>query len=49
MLSERVGPAAHMYRYFRGLYRKADASLYVSNGVGSWFPLRLNARPRSPT
>lgn len=45
MLSERVGPAAAMYRYFRGLYRKGDASLYVSTGVGSWFPLRVNARP----
>lgn len=45
MLSERVGPAAWMYRYFRGLYQKPGASLYVSNGVGSWFPLRTAARP----
>jgi predicted MPP superfamily phosphohydrolase len=45
MLSERVGPASLMYRYYRGLYRKGDASLYVSNGVGSWFPVRVNAHP----
>jgi predicted MPP superfamily phosphohydrolase len=45
MLSETVGPAALMYRYYRGLYRKPNAALYVTNGVGSWFPLRTNARP----
>jgi predicted MPP superfamily phosphohydrolase len=45
MLSEKVGPAALMYRYYRGLYQKPGAALYVSNGVGSWFPVRTSARP----
>ncbi|QOV88243.1 metallophosphoesterase [Humisphaera borealis] len=45
MLSERVGPAALMYRYFSGLYRKSDSHLFVSNGVGSWYPVRVNAQP----
>jgi predicted MPP superfamily phosphohydrolase len=26
-----------------GLYEKAGKKLFVSNGVGNWFPLRLNA------
>ena len=42
MLSDSVGFGPLMYRYWSGLYRKAehDAALVVSNGVGNWFPLR---------
>ncbi len=43
MLSEHLGPGPMMYRYWSGLYRKQNASLVVSNGVGNWFPLRVNA------
>ena len=35
-----------MFRYWSGVYRKAGAAgnaLVVSNGVGNWFPVRLNA------
>lgn len=43
MLRENVGPATLMYRYYSGPYRKGDSHVVVSNGVGCWFPLRLNA------
>jgi predicted MPP superfamily phosphohydrolase len=42
-LSPGVGFGPLMFRYWSGLYRKADAALVVSNGVGNWFPLRVNA------
>jgi len=45
MLSERVGPAAVLYKYWSGLYRKGGANLFVSNGVGSWYPIRIKAQP----
>ena len=32
-----------MYRYWSGLYDKGPSKLIVSNGVGNWFPLRINA------
>jgi predicted MPP superfamily phosphohydrolase len=43
MLNERLGAGPAMFRYWSGLYRKPDSALYVSNGVGNWFPLRINA------
>jgi predicted MPP superfamily phosphohydrolase len=43
MLTERLGAGPIMFRYWSGLYRKGNSSLVVSNGVGNWFPLRLNA------
>jgi uncharacterized protein len=40
----RLGFGPWMYRYWTGLYRKGDGNaLVVSNGVGNWFPLRINA------
>ena len=32
-----------MFRYWSGLYGRGDCRLVVSNGVGNWFPLRINA------
>jgi predicted MPP superfamily phosphohydrolase len=32
-----------VYKYYSGLYRKKNSQLVVSNGVGNWFPLRINA------
>ena len=29
-------------RLSAGLYRRGESNLYVTNGVGAWFPLRLN-------
>jgi len=43
MLNERLGVGPVMFRYWSGLYRKNDSSLFVSNGVGNWFPLRIAA------
>jgi predicted MPP superfamily phosphohydrolase len=44
MLTKDIGFGPQMYRYWSGAYRKANgASLVVSNGVGNWFPLRINA------
>ncbi len=46
MASEQVGFGPWMYRYWSGLYRKAEragASLVVSNGVGHWYPVRIGA------
>jgi predicted MPP superfamily phosphohydrolase len=32
-----------VYKYYSGLYSKGNSRLVVSNGVGNWFPLRINA------
>ncbi|MGD9650636.1 MAG: metallophosphoesterase [Dongiaceae bacterium] len=46
MINESTGFGPLMFRYWSGLYQKPEAghaSLVVSNGVGHWFPLRVNA------
>ncbi|HYO07965.1 MAG TPA: metallophosphoesterase [Tepidisphaeraceae bacterium] len=43
MLTDKLGAGPMMYRYWSGEYRKKDSALVVSNGVGNWFPLRINA------
>ncbi|MFI5379972.1 MAG: metallophosphoesterase [Tepidisphaerales bacterium] len=43
MLTRSIGPARILYKYLSGLYRRDGTSLVVSNGVGNWFPLRINA------
>jgi predicted MPP superfamily phosphohydrolase len=43
MLTDRIGGGPMSFRYWSGLYRKPGSALVVSNGVGSWFPLRINA------
>lgn len=42
-LTESFGFGPYMYRYWSGLYQRDASSLVVSNGVGNWFPLRINA------
>jgi predicted MPP superfamily phosphohydrolase len=42
MLTRNLG-FGRVYRYWSGLYTKGVSSLVVSNGVGNWFPLRVNA------
>jgi uncharacterized protein len=42
MVTNSIG-AGRMYRYWSGLYEKGGSKLVVSNGVGNWFPLRVNA------
>lgn len=36
-----IGLANFGFRYTRGLYQHGDSRLFVSSGVGSWFPLRI--------
>jgi predicted MPP superfamily phosphohydrolase len=43
MLSNDIGGGPMLFRYWSGLYQKDNAALFVNNGVGNWFPLRVNA------
>jgi predicted MPP superfamily phosphohydrolase len=43
MLNEQLGFGPALFRYWSGLYQREQSKLVVSNGVGNWFPLRLNA------
>jgi predicted MPP superfamily phosphohydrolase len=43
MLSSDIGFGPLFFRYWSGLYTKGTSQLVVNNGVGNWFPLRINA------
>ncbi len=43
MLTGDIGAGPLLFKYCSGLYRRGDSALVVSNGVGNWFPLRVNA------
>jgi predicted MPP superfamily phosphohydrolase len=43
MLNEALGFGPAMFRYWSGLYERGASRMIVSNGVGNWFPLRVNA------
>lgn len=43
MLTPEIGCGPAFYRYWSGLYRNDASQLVVNNGVGNWFPLRVNA------
>ncbi len=43
MLNEQLGFGPVLFRYWSGLYERGASKLIVSNGVGNWFPLRVNA------
>lgn len=43
MLSKQVGFGPLFFHYWSGVYRKPTSQLVVNNGVGNWFPLRINA------
>jgi uncharacterized protein len=43
MLTKRIGAGPLRFRYWSGLYEGPGSRLIVSNGVGDWFPLRVNA------
>ena len=49
MLTKNIGAGPLRFRYWTGLYQRRQAdrtsSLLISNGVGNWFPLRINAPP----
>jgi uncharacterized protein len=43
MWNEHSGFGPILFRYWSGLYNRGESKLIVSNGVGNWFPLRINA------
>ncbi len=43
MFTDRIGAGPIRFKYWTGLYEKPNCKLIVSNGVGNWFPLRVNA------
>ena len=43
MLNDQSGFGPALFRYWSGLYSRGESKLIVSNGVGNWFPLRINA------
>ncbi|HEY1922730.1 MAG TPA: metallophosphoesterase [Tepidisphaeraceae bacterium] len=43
MLTDRIGGGPLRFKYWSGRYDKPKSTLIVSNGVGNWFPLRINA------
>jgi hypothetical protein len=48
MLTPNIGGGPIRFKYWTGLYEKkaldgSESKLIVSNGVGNWFPLRINA------
>ena len=43
MMNEQLGFGPALFRYWSGLYTRDKSKLIVSNGVGNWFPLRVNA------
>lgn len=43
MLSRHLGAGPMLFRYWSGLYGNRTSSMVVSNGVGNWFPMRVNA------
>jgi predicted MPP superfamily phosphohydrolase len=43
MLNDREGVGPIIFRYWSGRYVRGASQLIVSNGVGNWLPLRVNA------
>ena len=43
MATRRVGFGPLFFRYWSGVYQKPSSHLVVNNGIGNWFPLRVNA------
>lgn len=43
MLTHNIGAGPLRFRYWSGLYQKPGSQMFISNGIGSWFPLRVNA------
>jgi len=43
MLDSKHGIGPALFRYWSGLYTRERSQMIVSNGVGNWFPIRINA------
>jgi len=38
-----IGGGSLLFRYIWGEYRRGRSAMYVTSGVGNWFPVRINA------
>jgi uncharacterized protein len=43
MLTPNIGAGPIRFRYWSGTHQRGGSTLVISNGVGNWFPLRINA------
>ena len=43
MLTPGIGIGPLRFRYWAGEHERNGSHLVISNGLGSWFPLRVNA------
>jgi uncharacterized protein len=43
MLDSQHGVGSALFRYWSGLYTRGGSQMIVSNGIGNWLPLRINA------
>ena len=43
MLDSQHGVGPVLFRYWSGLYPRGRSQMIVSNGIGNWLPLRINA------
>jgi predicted MPP superfamily phosphohydrolase len=43
MLTENIGGGPLKFRYWSGVHHRNGSTLAITNGVGNWFPLRVNA------
>jgi predicted MPP superfamily phosphohydrolase len=43
MLTDKIGAGPLKFRYWTGVHHRNGSTLVISNGVGNWFPLRVNA------
>jgi predicted MPP superfamily phosphohydrolase len=43
MLDSQHGVGSALFRYWSGLYARGRSQMIISNGVGNWLPIRINA------
>jgi predicted MPP superfamily phosphohydrolase len=43
MLTENIGAGPLRFKYWNGAHERDGCQLVISNGIGAWFPLRVNA------
>jgi len=43
MLTDSIGGGPLKFRYWKGEHERNGCKLAITNGVGNWFPLRINA------
>ena len=43
MFDSQHGVGSVLFRYWSGLYARGRSQMIISNGVGNWLPIRINA------